>query len=147
MMYLRLGDAEEAYKHLQYQLKYGLKSNFWGGAYQLDGTYGSTAVITEMLLQSHTGTLSLLPALPKSWLDGSVSGLRGRGGFEVDLMWNSSRLTKAKISSVNGATCKLVIKHPVKIFYKGKAVKLKRNDDNTLEFDTQKGQVYELTAL
>ena len=147
MMYLRLGDAEEAYKHLQYQLKYGLKSNFWGGAYQLDGTYGSSAVITEMLLQSHTGTLSLLPALPKSWPDGSVSGLRGRGGFEVDLTWNSSRLTKAKISSVNGATCKLVVKHPVKIFYKGKAVKLKRNDDNTLEFDTQKGQVYELTAL
>ncbi len=147
MMYLRLGNAEEAYKHLQYQLKYGLKSNFWGSAYQLDGTYGSTAVITEMLLQSHTGILSLLPALPKAWPEGSISGLRGRGGFEVDLKWTNSRLTEGKILSVNGTTCKLLVKQPVKIFNKGKEVRVKKNADDTIEFSTAKGEVYKITRV
>jgi alpha-L-fucosidase 2 len=147
MMYLRLGIAEEAYKHLQYQLKYGLKANFWGSAYQLDGTYGSTAVITEMLLQSHTGILHLLPALPKAWPEGFVSGLRGRGGFEVDLKWNNSRLKEAKIVSVNGTTCKLLVKNGAKVFSKGKEVQAKKNADNTMEFGTQKGAVYTITGL
>ncbi len=78
MMWLRLGEAAEAYKHHQYQLKYGMKPNFFGQAYQLDGTYGSTYVVAEMLLQSGTGALNLLPALPAAWPSGFVSGLRGQ---------------------------------------------------------------------
>jgi alpha-L-fucosidase 2 len=147
MMYLRLGDANEAYKHLQYQLKYGLKPNFWGAAYQLDGTYGSTAVIAEMLLQSHTGQVNLLPALPQSWPDGFVSGLRARGGFEVDLKWKDGHLKDAKLLSVAGATCKLLVKDKVKIMSKGKEVKTIRNADNTLEFPTKKGEVYKVIGL
>jgi alpha-L-fucosidase 2 len=147
MMYLRLGDAEEAYKHLQYQLKYGLKTNFWGGAYQLDCTYGSSAVVAEMLLQSHTGALHLLPALPRAWPEGFVSGLRGRGGFEVELKWNDHRLREAKIVSVNGNNCKLLVKNGVKVYSKGKEVQLKKNADNTVEFGTKKGEVYKITGL
>ncbi len=146
MMYLRLGNAEEAYKHLQYQLKY-LKSNFWGSAYQLDGTYGSGAVITEMLLQSHTGILSLLPALPQSWPQGSVSGLRARGGFEVDIKWTHNILKEAQIRSINGEVCKVLVSSRVKIYNKGKELKSAKNADKTLEFPTQKGEIYKVVGL
>jgi alpha-L-fucosidase 2 len=147
MMYLRLGDAEEAYKHLQYQLKYGLKNNFWGAAYQLDGTYGSSAVIAEMLLQSHTGVVHLLPALPQAWPEGSVSGLRARGGFMVDMKWKEKKVTEATIVSVAGTVCKLQVANEVKVLRNGKPVVTKKNSDNTIEFATQKGDIYKVVGL
>ena len=146
MMYLRLGDAKEAYKHHQYQLKYGMKNNFFGSAFQLDGTYGSTAVITEMLLQSHTGLISLLPALPKSWPLGFVSGLRARGGFEVDMRWKSNRLTEAEIVSTNGSLCRLLVKNPIKIFNEGKEIQFKKTTEGIIEFKTEKGAAYKIVA-
>ena len=109
MMWLRLGEALEAYKHHQYLLKYGMNANFFGSAAQLDGTYGSTAVIAEMLLQSHSDFISLLPALPMRWSTGSVSGLRARGGFEIDMKWKQNKLTEAKIISANGGACRLLV--------------------------------------
>lgn len=147
MMYLRLGDAEEAYKHLQYQLRYGLKSNFWGAAYQLDCTYGSTAVIAEMLLQSHTGTIHLLPGLPQAWPTGSVSGLRARGGFEVGIKWKESMVSEATIVSANGTPCRLLVKNDVKVYQEGKAIDTKKNSDNTIEFATKKGGTYKVVGL
>ncbi|HZF63794.1 MAG TPA: hypothetical protein VEZ55_04895, partial [Chitinophagaceae bacterium] len=147
MMYLRLGDAEEAYKHLQYQLKYGLKNNFWGAAYQLDGTYGSSAVIAEMLLQSHTGVVHLLPALPQAWPDGSVSGLRARGGFMVDMKWKDRKVSEATIVSVAGTVCKLKVANDVKVLRNGKPVVTKKNSDNTIEFATRKGDEFKLLGL
>lgn len=107
MMWLRLGEAQEAYKHHQYQLKYGLNPNFFGGAAQLDGTFGSTAVIAEMLLQSHNNAIDILPALPGVWKNGEVSGLRARGNFEVSIKWADNVLVSITITAFSNKECKL----------------------------------------
>lgn len=146
MMWLRFGEAEEAYKYHQYQLKYGLKANFFGDAYQLDATFDSSAVIGEMLLQSHTSTIDLLPPSPKQWATESVKGLRARGGFEIDMKWKNNKLSYAKIISEVGAVCRLKVNIPVKIFKNGKQISMRKKDRNIIEFATEREAVYILQA-
>jgi alpha-L-fucosidase 2 len=106
----RLRDGEKALESLSMLMLHSTNMNLFdthpaskGPIFQIDGNFGTTAAIAEMLLQSHDGSLRLLPALPKGWSDGEVTGLRARGAVEVDVKWSEGKATEVVLQAVRDA--------------------------------------------
>lgn len=125
----RLQDGNHAYVLFGNLLKNGTLDNLWDThpPFQIDGNFGGTAGITELLLQSHMGFIHLLPALPDAWEEGSIEGLCARGGFEVNIHWKEGQMKEATLLSKVGEPCTI------------------RYGEQTLSFKTRRGQIYHIS--
>lgn len=125
----RLHDGNHSYVLFGNLLKNGTADNLWDvhPPFQIDGNFGGTAGVTEMLLQSHAGCIDLLPSLPDAWADGNISGLRARGNFGVDIDWKNGKLRQATITSGSGEQCTV------------------RYGQQSMQFLTKRGKTYLVT--
>lgn len=105
--YARLFDGNEALKHLQLLLAKSTLPNLFDThpPFQIDGNFGGSAGVMEMLLQSHNNEIHILPALPDEWDEGRVSGIKAIGNFELDISWENKQLTNLKVTSIKGGPC------------------------------------------
>ncbi|MDX1315411.1 MAG: glycoside hydrolase family 95 protein, partial [Eudoraea sp.] len=124
----RLFDGNASEEHLVKLYANSTNRNLFDNhpPFQIDGNFGGTAGIAEMLIQSHDGYIQILPALPDSWKNGSVKGLCARGGFEVDITWKDGEVRKLRIGSRKGRYCRVKYK------------------DRDFEFETKAGVRYDL---
>lgn len=129
-IWARLGEGDRAAIMLRGLLTYNTLPNLFCNhpPFQLDGNFGITAAMAEMLIQSQTDKIQLLPALPKTWEKGEVKGLCARGGFEVDMKWDEGKLVSAKVLSKVGGVCKV------------------QSGNNNIEITTQRGKSYTFNA-
>lgn len=145
-LYARLSDGDRANKiykgYLQEQCYLSLFAKC-GTPLQVDGSLGMTAAISELLVQSHEGSIELLPALPTEWQTGVFNGVIARGAFELNLAWKDAKMQQLTVLSKAGKTCKISIKKPVKVLVNGKEISTIQQN-GFVEFPTNEGETYEL---
>ena len=146
----RLHDGNRSHALLRSAMKLTVPQGRFGGVYtnlfdahppfQIDGNFGCTAGIAEMLMQSQGGYIELLPALPDAWKDGAFKGMKARGNFEVDVTWKEGQITSIEILSNAGAEC--MLKYPDAKSLKVSGAKVRVLADDRIAFDTVKGKRY-----
>ncbi len=147
-MWARFGDGDRAYDSLKALLVENTSDALLDlhppGIFQMDGNGGATAAVAEMLLQSHAGEVHLLPALPRAWASGSVTGLRARGDIDVDLRWQKGALAGARLKAGATGPCRLRTSVPVEVSSGGKSVAVRRPEPAVVTFQAQRGATYEV---
>ncbi|GAC1313431.1 MAG: glycoside hydrolase family 95 protein [Mucilaginibacter sp.] len=149
-LWARLRDGNRAHRILAGYLKEAWPQFFAkGGAaiMQVDATLGTTAAISEMLVQSNDGVIDLLPALPDEWSWGEFKGVCTSGAFELDIQWDMHKITKVKILSRQGQLCHVSTGTVADVMRNGKRVSAKKLPDGSIQFPTVKGDIYVLTSV
>ena len=145
----RTGEGEKAYQLIQMLIRTGIYPNLFDAhpPFQIDGNFGLTAGICEMLIQSKTGVTRLLPALPQEWRDGSFEGLAARGNYIWSAKWRESRLLRAWVYSANGGTVSVHyagIQNASLLDETGASVNMHILSGDRVAFQTEAGQSYYL---
>lgn len=139
----RVGDGEKSFSVLQKFIKNRVYSNMFEFCppFQIDGNFGVTAAIAEMLLQSHLDSILLLPALPSAWDTGSFDGLIGRGNFQFNISWVNMKLKKVSVKSRSGN--KLRLRYPgISKATTNSNIDIRKINEDEIEFDTKINEVY-----
>ncbi len=146
-LWARLLDPERALESIYILLKKSTEENLFDlhppHIFQIDGNFGGSAGIAEMLLQSHDGGINICPAIPNEWNKGEFKGLRARGGFEVSAQWENNKI-HAKIESKKGNPCRIITKKSVKLIMKDTNIPIDKISEDLYEFPTEKGKSYEI---
>ena len=144
-MWARLYDGRMVYENLKQLLSGFTSPNLLNNhpPFQIDGNLGGTEAVAEALMQSCTGEINLLPALPEEWSEGHIYGLRAKGGFEVNIEWSECRLSRAEIRSELGGECRVRANSVVSVSCGGESVG-SHIESGVIVFDTAAGKTYTL---